>query len=114
MSDLIVLDSGSSEIKKKTFQSRGFVEGINEWLMAHQKISLKQKVIFYRLLSTMVNAGISIVKAIAILQKQEKNPLLLKFYEYVVKCIKEGKNLSSSMRDYGDTFSDSECSIVES
>jgi type IV pilus assembly protein PilC len=114
MSDIIVLDNESPEAKKKIIQSKTILERIDEFLMSHQSIGIKQKVIFYRLLSTMVNAGISIMKGIAILQKQEKNPLLIKFYEYVTKSIREGKSLSVAMREYGSTFSDSECSIVES
>ena len=62
----------------------------------------------------MVNAGISIIKAVAILQKQEKNSVLIKLYAHLAKKIREGKNLSMAMREYGSVFSDSECSIVES
>ena len=115
MSDLIVLDGESTESSAAAQDIPvGIIERFNNWLISQQTLNIKQKVIFYRLLATMVNAGISIIKAIAILQKQEKNPILQKLYVHLAKSIREGKNLNSSMRSYGAVFSDSECSIVES
>ena len=115
MSDLIVLDGESSESSAQQQTAPiGIFEQLNDWFISQQGINIKQKVIFYRLLATMVNAGISIIKAISILQKQEKNPVLIKLYAHLEKSIREGKNLSSSMQAYGNAFSDSECSIVES
>jgi type IV pilus assembly protein PilC len=115
MSDLIVLDGETIESSQKNMESSAsFIDRLNDWMISQQKIKIKQKVLFYRLLATMVNAGISIIKAIAILQKQEKDPLLIKLYVHIAKSIREGKNLSTSMREYGSVFSDSECSIIES
>lgn len=61
----------------------------------------------------MVNAGISIIKSITILQKQEKDMMLQRLYIHITKSIREGKNLSVALREYGNVFSDSECSIIE-
>jgi type II secretory pathway component PulF len=36
----------------------------------------KEKVVVFRLLATMVDAGLSLMKAISILEKQEKNPVV--------------------------------------
>lgn len=57
---------------------------IDAWLVSRQKIKLEHKVIFFRLLATMVGAGLSIIKSITILAKQEKNPILQKAYENII------------------------------
>lgn len=54
-----------------------------------QKVKIKDKVIFFRLLATMINAGISLVKAIAILEKQEKNPVLKDILKIFQRELKE-------------------------
>lgn len=113
MSEILILDSKSES--QEIVQSPAFsIDRIDAWLISKQRISLSQKVVFFRLLATMVNAGLSILKAVAILEKQEKNVLMQKIYEQIVSGIKGGKNLSQTLRDYGSSFSDSECSIIES
>jgi len=47
---------------------------LNEFVGSFSKIKTKQKIIFYRLMSTMLNAGMSLVKSVSVLEKQEKNP----------------------------------------
>ncbi|MDD2565297.1 MAG: type II secretion system F family protein [Candidatus Gracilibacteria bacterium] len=112
-SDYRIIDSSSSQDKSSKSFSFSFTD-INDWFISQQKISSKGKVIFFRLLATMVNAGIPILRAISILEKQEKDVILKKLYTNLVSGIKLGKNLSIGLRDYGGNFSDSECSIIES
>jgi type II secretory pathway component PulF len=52
------------------------MDKINAYLMSMQKVKTKDKVLFYRLLATMTNAGMSVLKSIKVLEKQEKNPAL--------------------------------------
>lgn len=88
MSDILILDTQNeqSEVSKKT---SGFsMDKIDAWLISKQKIKLEQKVIFFRLLATMVNAGLSVMKAVSILEKQEKDVLLKKAYINIVAGIK--------------------------
>ncbi len=54
------------------------------------------------------------MKAVTILSKQEKNVLLQKAYENIIKGIRSGTSLSQTLREYGENFSDAECSIIES
>jgi type IV pilus assembly protein PilC len=113
MSDFLILDTKSE--KQEMSKAQGFsMEAFDAWLVSKQKIKIEQKVIFFRLLATMVGAGLSIMKAISILEKQEKNVLLQKAYTNIITGIKSGKNLSQTLREYGDNFSDAECSIIES
>jgi type IV pilus assembly protein PilC len=90
------------------------LQKVNNKLLVMQRLSVKQKVIFFRLLSTMVNAGIPVLRSLGILAKQEKNALLQKFYEAMIGMLRQGNSLSSSLRGYRDNFSDAECSIIES
>lgn len=90
------------------------MDAFDAWLISKQRIKLQHKVIFFRLLATMVGAGLSIMKAIGILEKQEKNVLLQRAYGNIIAGIKSGKSLSQTLREYGENFSDAECSIIES
>jgi len=112
MSDILILDSKSDKQEVKT--SRFSLDQFDAWLISKQKIKLEKKIIFFRLLATMVNAGLSIMKAVSILEKQEKDVLLKRAYAQIIVGIKGGKSLSQTLREYGDNFSDSECSIIES
>lgn len=110
--DIIILGTKKEEIVKK---STGFsIAGLDEMMLAKQKLKLKHKVGFYRLLATMVNAWMSIMKSLNILERQEKNPVMKKFYLSAADWIKEWKNFSEILRWYNENFSDSECSIIES
>lgn len=113
MSDFIILDTVSDQ--QESTDAKGFsMEAVDAWLVSKQKIKLEQKVVFFRLLATMVSAGLSIVKAMSILEKQEKDAILKRAYENIITGIKSGTNLSQTLRAYGENFSDAECSIIES
>lgn len=111
--DFIILwtsDKQESTAKKLNFS----LASIDEYLISSQKVSVKWKVVFFRLLATMVNAWIPVLKWLTILEKQEKDVVLQRMFHALVNGIKWWKNLSLSMRDYWNNFSDSECSIIES
>lgn len=113
MSDFLILDTKTEE--QEVVKAHGFsMDSFDAWLISKQKIKLEQKVIFFRLLATMVGAGLSLMKAINILEKQEKDVLLKRAYGNIIAGIKSGKNLSQTLREYGENFSDAECSIIES
>lgn len=113
MEELIIQDSDSGVADQAA--KRGFsMEAIDAWLLRQQKITTKQKVIFFRLLATMVNAGLPMLKALTILQKQEANPILQNIYTTIIASIKGGKNLSNALRSFDGMFSDAEASIIES
>jgi hypothetical protein len=62
MSDFFIIDENkkvenNTNIFSKSLKSdKTFMERINNFLLSMQKIKTKEKVIFYRLLSTMTNA----------------------------------------------------------
>jgi type IV pilus assembly protein PilC len=114
MEEIIIKDSQSG-ISESTDSSGFSLAALDEWLIANQKIKIKQKVIFFRLLATMTNAGLAIMKSLSILDKQEKNPLMKHIYQGIVANIKKGKNLSDTLREMSSKgFGDAEASIIES
>ena len=108
--EIIIVDAEGAAAAGKKFN---FLEAANLWFVSLQKVSLKNKVIFYRLLATMVNAGLSIVKAVLVLEKQEKDFMMKSVYARIIANVRTGKTLSASLAEFGGSFSESEVSIIE-
>lgn len=96
----------------KEKKNQDFMERLNELVWSFQKIKVKEKIIFYRLMSTMLNAGMSIVKGVSVLEKQEKNPTFKKVLWEMVIALKEWKNLSECMDKYPNSFDESEIGVI--
>lgn len=107
VSDDAILDSG-----KKTEENKDFMTRLNDVFASFQKIKVKEKIIFYRLMSTMLNAGMSLIKGVAVLEKQEKNPAFKKILGEMVVSLKEWKNLSECMDKYPNSFDESEIGVI--
>jgi type IV pilus assembly protein PilC len=78
------------------------------------KMKLKDKITFYRLLATMVNAGLTVLQAIKILHTEQKNPSIKRIEEKMIQNIQSGRNLSVTLKEFPKSFSDSEVCMVES
>ncbi len=110
MVDIVILDSQTGNIEKKS----GFI--LSKWLKQFSgstKIGLRQKVIFFRMMATMVNAGMTVLKWLWALEKQEKNPAMKLLYSTLMESLQTGKSLNESLRDYYGNFWDAEVSIIE-
>jgi len=68
------------------------------------RVSLWEKTIFARHLSIMTKAGMPLVDALTMLQKQTKSRALSKILEQVVKDVTEGQFLSTSLERYDNVF----------
>lgn len=124
MSDLLIL-SDEGEKKQKNLHSmdaitspdeakkQGVMDMLNDYLVTFQKVKMKEKVILFRLLSTMINAGISLVKAISILERQEKNPVLKRILKIFQEQLKEWKNLSECFELFPASFSEAEIWMIK-
>lgn len=88
MEELIIQDTPQEVTNHDKKTSAFSLEAIDAWLIKQQKITTKQKVIFFRLLATMVNAGLPMLKSLTILQKQEPNPILQNIYTTIIDQIK--------------------------
>ena len=92
--------------------ARSFIEYLNDVFAWFQTIKVKEKIVFYRLMSTMLNAGMSIIRSVGVLEKQEKNPVFKKILTEMLVWLKEWKNLSECMEMYPWSFDDSEMGVI--
>jgi len=83
-------------------------------LISLSSIKVKEKVIFFRLLSTMLNAWVWVVKSVWVLEKQEKSPALKKILQVFIVELKSWKNLSECLAMYPSSFTNAEIWMVKS
>lgn len=116
MSDIFILEDSENTSKqtKKHLKKWNFLDGVNAYLLTLQSLKTKEKVILFRLMSTMLNAGLSILKALSILEAQEKNPVLKWILSTFIKEIKWWKWFSECLAMYPASFWDAEIWVVES
>jgi type IV pilus assembly protein PilC len=81
--------------------------------LALSKVSIKDKAVFSRQFSVMVNAGVAIVRALAILSDQAPNPKLKKALLAISAEVQQGNNLSDAMSKHPECFDDLYVSMVE-
>ena len=94
--------------------NKTLLDKINWYLVSMQSLKTKDKLVFYRLLSTMSNAWVSLVKAVSILENQEKNPVMKNILSNFVINLKSWKKLSDCLELYPSSFGDSEVWIIKS
>jgi len=123
MDDIIILweeevktqtkpDDSTLNLEKKSHENQDFMTRLNDFVAGFQKIKVKEKIIFYRLMSTMLNAGMSIVRWVVVLEKQEKNPAFKKILWEMIISLKEWTTLSHCMDKYPSSFNESEIGVI--
>lgn len=68
-------------------------------------IKTKDLVIFTRQFSTMINAGVPILRSLTILKEQSRSPVLKQVLEQVANDIQAGTNLSDALAKHPKAFS---------
>jgi type IV pilus assembly protein PilC len=108
--DIVILniEDGQAEVAKLNW-----LEGVKWFFFSQGSISLRQKVIFFRIMATMVNASLTVLKSLTALKKQEKEKNMIKFYDFMIEKIQWGLTMHESMIAYYGCFNDSETSIIE-
>lgn len=69
------------------------------------KVSVSEQIIFTKNLSGMLRAGLSLYRALSVLQKQTKNPKLNKILLSLSAGVNSGETFSSSLSKFPDVFS---------
>ena len=69
-----------------------------------KKVKIKEIAIFSRQLSTMVNSGLTLIRALVILEEQTENPLLQEVISDVKSRVEQGSSLSAALEQHPDTF----------
>lgn len=122
MEDLIILAEEESKnisdeallSERNERKNKSLMEQLNDFAHSFKKIKIKEKIIFYRLMATMLNAGMSLIKGIAVLERQEKNPLFKKILSEILIGLQDGKNLSDCMDMFPASFSEAEIGVIRS
>ena len=81
--------------------------------LALAKVTVKDKAIFSRQFSVMVNAGVAIVRALGILSDQAPNAKLKKALLAISAEVQQGTSLSESMSKHPECFNDLYVYMVE-
>ena len=92
----------------------GILERVNEYLARMSRVKTADRVSFFRLLATMINAGISILKALNILADQTENAHMRMVIKGLVDKIESGGSFSEAMSAYPKVFTEAHVGMVES
>ncbi len=88
---------------------------VNRYFAEHSSVKVREKAVFFHLLSVMINAGIPMVGALkSLVGQMEKSPRLQMILKEIAENIESGESLSGSMLSYPNVFSDPEIGMVES
>jgi len=91
-----------------------FFNMLNDLLIDLGKVKVKEKAVFYRLLSVMVSAGIPLIKSLHELVAQQDNPKFKKVLHQMTKGIESGASLSRAMLQYPDVFDEAIIGMIKS
>ncbi|MFO0764240.1 MAG: type II secretion system F family protein [Candidatus Gracilibacteria bacterium] len=110
---LIIIDrdkSGDTQAPRE----HDFIDVLKAMLPRNSLLNVSQKVAFYRLLATMVNAGIPLMRSLSILEKQEKSKKAKMLIASVLGSIRQGLPFSAALELYPHTFGETELALIES
>jgi len=75
-------------------------------------ISIHDKIIVYRNIGSMIDAGLSLSRALSVIERQAKNPKLKKVIGLINKDVKKGTSLSDALAKFPKTFNPLMISMV--
>lgn len=86
------------------------------WHRMQQMGSIKvhEKIILYRNLAAMIDAGLALSRALEIIQRQSKNPKFKQILGEINLKIKKGKALSEALQEYPNYFTKLSISMIQS
>lgn len=106
-------EAENAEILRRRLQEQGFtVADITQTAAGKRKaagggwgrVKLADLSIFCRQFSTMIDAGVSLVRALDVLAEQTQNPKLRRMLTDIQQEVESGQTLSKSMSKYPKTF----------
>jgi type IV pilus assembly protein PilC len=96
------IDEKQSTTLQKEIQIPGF----------KKKVKVKDISVFSRQLATMVNSGLTLIRALTILEEQSENSLLKEVLAEVKSKVEQGSSLSAAFESYPDVFNHLYVSMV--
>jgi type IV pilus assembly protein PilC len=105
-------DAESEEILRKRFEEQGFtiteitmIKSKSPKAKTYGKVKLNHLSVFCRQFSTMVDAGVSLVRCLDVLGHQTQDPRLKKILVDIGERVEGGESLSRAMQRHPRTFS---------
>ncbi len=115
MADFLILDNNKKNVdnvdNKKNWD---FTDKINSFVYSFTKIKTKEKVSFYRLMSTMLNSWLTLVNAVKVLERQQKKWNFKRILSDFQTNLSSWKKLSECMEEYPDDFTAAEIWMIKS
>ncbi len=108
--DIIILDIEEGQVIK---EKEGLFKYLKSFVISQWSINLRQKVMFFRIMATMVNASLTVLKSLTALRKQEKEKNMVKFYDFMIVKIQGWLTMHESLEAYYGCFNTAEISIIE-
>ncbi len=108
--DIVILDIEEGAGVKT---EEGFMKYLKDFFGARGSIGLRDKVIFFRIMATMVNASLTVLKSLTALKRQEKEKKMIAFYDFMIEKIQWWMTMHESLESYYGNFSNAEISIIE-
>lgn len=102
-----IKDQGYSPLEIKLSENAGLLSGISN------RISTKDKVIFSRQLSTLINAGLPLVQALNNVEGQTSSKAFKTVIQKVIADIEAGSSFHDALARHPKVFNNIYCSLVE-
>jgi type IV pilus assembly protein PilC len=101
-------------LDKKHVSSGSIFGAIDKYLKGLTRVKLQDKVTFFQLLATMINAGVPIIRSLYVLADQTNNSKMQEVIRGLAKQMEQGVSLSHSMEKYPTVFSEAERGMISS
>lgn len=85
---------------------------INDFLIDHSKVSLKEKAYFFHLMAVMIDAGIPVLQTLKVLSNKTENLRFQRILNTLSHSTAGGASLSDSMARFPDVFTDAEIGVI--
>lgn len=87
---------------------------LNDFLIDHSRVSLKEKSYFFYLLSVMVDSGVPLVQSLRIVARRSGSERLRRILFTVAYDVEKGKTFSDSLARFPDVFEEFEIGVIRS
>jgi len=86
---------------------------INDFLIDHTRIPLKEKAYFFHLMAVMIDAGIPVLQTLKILANKTRNLHFQRILNTLSYSTARGTSLSDAMARFPDVFNDADLGVIK-
>lgn len=108
------IDALRSVKLEKNRKTKSLFTQTNDWLVSLGGVKLRDKVVFFQLLSVMINAGVPIIRSLFVLSEQVQNAKLKGVIRGLGAEMEQGKSLSVAMIAHEKIFTEAERGMIAS